>query len=114
MVNTSGHYPVRDLVLVLPDEEVETKQGLIVIPESVKERSAQAQTYGFVVAHGESAFLFELKEYGVKTDIHVGSRVMFAKYGGIMVKGEDGKSYRLLRDGDLTCTVSDKVKKEIE
>jgi co-chaperonin GroES (HSP10) len=40
---------------------------------------------------------------------NVGERVAFAKYGGLMVVGEDGENYRILNDTDITATVSREV-----
>jgi len=114
MSNKSGITPVRDLILVLPEEEVETEHGLIKIPEFVKQREAAAQVFGILVQMGEDAFKYEEKQFGTSPDLEAGMRVMFAKYGGIVVKGKDGINYRLIRDDDILATVDTKVKKEIE
>lgn len=112
-VNKSGVYPLSDRVLVLPDEEVEVKGGLIVVPEEIRQRYALSQTFGKVVEFGPTAFKYELKNYDVEQKKEVGSRVMFAKYAGIVIKGKDGKDYRLLRDDDVTAYVDDDIKLEI-
>ena len=37
----------------------------------------------------------------------MGERVLFAKYGGKIVSGADGETYRLLNDKDITAIVRD-------
>lgn len=39
---------------------------------------------------------------------------MFAKYGGIVVRGKDGTNYRIIRDDDVLATVDKEVKKELQ
>lgn len=114
MSNSSGIHPVRDMVLMLPEEEVKSKEGMIVIPENVKSRESAAQIFGKIVALGEGAFKYEEKQYGVFPPLEVGARAMFAKYSGIVCKGKDGVNYRLVRDDDILALVDKEVKKEIE
>ncbi len=111
MENRSGHRPIRDLVLVKPDEDFAfNKGGVIQIPDNIKERHAQAQTYGVVVAMGPTAFLFDKVQYGVEMGVKPGDRVQFSKYGGIGINGTDGDKYRLIADGDITAFVDEDVK----
>jgi chaperonin GroES len=103
--NKSGITPVRDLVLVLPEEKVKTKEGVIEIPEYIRQRETAAQVFGTVIQAGEEA------ECG---SVVSGDRVMFAKYGGIVVKGKDDQQYRMIRDVDILAKVDREVNKEIE
>jgi co-chaperonin GroES (HSP10) len=112
--NNSGIYPVRDMILVLPEEEVEIENGVIKIPEFVKQREAAAQVFGTLVAMGEGAFQYERKQYGILPVLNDGMRIMFAKYGGIVVKGKDGINYRIIRDDDILAIVDKEVRKELE
>lgn len=111
--NTSGIRPLQDLVLVKPDADLPTKDGLIAIPEAVRARHSLAQTYGYLVAWGPTAFKFEEKQYGVVYTPKVGQRIMFAKYGGIVIKGKDGQQYRMFKDGDIGAEVDEEIKLEL-
>lgn len=113
-INKSGISPVRDLILILPEEEIETEDGLIKIPEYIKQKEIMAQVFGTLIALGEGAFGYENKQYGVAPNIPIGTRIMFAKYGGIVVRGKDGTNYRIIRDDDVLATVDKEVKKELQ
>lgn len=116
MVNTSGHYPTRDLVLVEPEQEVEHKGTVIIIPDSAKTREALNQVYGRIVAIGEVAFSAYDKNYGsnLRDKATPGTRIMFAKYHGIVITGKDKKQYRLITDDDVGAWVDDDVQKELD
>lgn len=111
-----GVYPLGARVLVKPDEEVETKEGVIFIPDTVKARYRDAQTVGTVVSVGPTAFMFEEKTYNAPTRMSVtpGRRVMFAKYGGIVIKGIDGLDYRMIWDDDILAEADVDFKLEIK
>jgi chaperonin GroES len=102
--NLSGIYPVGYRVLVKPDPIEQKTAGGIVIPDSLKEGHDRAQATGQVIALGEFAF----KEWP-RHWASVGDRVLFAKYGGIHMIGEDGESYRLLNDEQITAKISDEL-----
>lgn len=125
-INTSGITAVGDRVIVKPDKIEETASGTIVIPESVREKHMHAQSTGILVDAGPDAWshrteetyrildgelkLVERRRVGYSAPFAVpGSRVAFAKYGGLQVEGEDGETYRILNDEDITAIVSDGV-----
>lgn len=125
-INESGLYPSGDRVVVLPDVIEETTEGGIVIPEFHRKRHQLAQATGRLIAVGPDAWrdgtetthrmidgtlqLFETRTWGYSGPFaDVGDRVCFAKYNGLQFDGEDGKSYRLLNDTDITAVVSDGV-----
>lgn len=114
MKNKSGIIPIRDLVLVLPEEEVTVKEMMIQLPDNVKEKQLLHQIFGKVVAMGEGAFKYEEKQYGVMPSIKAGQRVMFARYGGMVVTGSDKVKYRLISDDDIVASVDDSVKYQVE
>lgn len=99
--NTSGLEPVEYKVLVKPDE-VKEKIGSIYIPETAQEQKGLAEVKGTLIAVGGRAF----EDFG-EGKPQPGQRVLFAKYGGKVVSGADGKTYRLLTDKDITCKVLD-------
>ena len=77
------------------------KSGLLLTASTVK-RERHQQVYGHVVAIGPLAYQRDggPAVWGVK----IGSRILFAKYGGTNIKHE-GVSYVLLNDEDLLCGV---------
>lgn len=115
MKNESGIHPCGDRVLIKPDEIEEVTTGGIIIPGSVGERHAMAQSIGTFVASGPDAYLDYIERDGEgrvrskrgfsKPFAQSGDRVAFAKYGGLQVEGKDGKVYRLMNDVDVTAVV---------
>jgi len=99
-LETCGIAPAGHRILVKPDEFHKAYQGVIEIPENIKERSQNAQTAGTVIAVGLTAY--EQKEFGngVKW-VKPGDRVAFARYGGKTLSGKDGKQYRIIEDDDV-------------
>lgn len=93
--------PIGTRILVKPDKEDEVSKGGIFIPLQARERMAAESVRGTVVEVGEFAWI-ELKEKLVQK----GDRVIFAKWGGLVVKDDDGgEDYRLLNDEDVLAIV---------
>ena len=86
--------PIGDRVLVQPLEEVETKKGGIIIPDSAKEKPQE----GKVVAIGTG----KTDENGQKIPFEVkkGDKVLISKYGGTEVK-INGENYLIMREDDI-------------
>lgn len=99
--NPSGIDPSLDRVLVYPESLEEVTPGGLVIPMTILEDHMQAQTAGNLVAVGPDSWT----DYSGPA-AKVGDRVMFAKYAGQIVLGEDGKEYRILNDRDITAKIS--------
>jgi len=104
MKNTSGREPLDMRVLILPDP-VEEKHGSIFLPEAVKEQERYAQMTGTLVALGENAWEEAAARSPNFKRPQPGDRVMIAKYGGILFKGDDGAEYRIMNDEDVTARV---------
>jgi chaperonin GroES len=123
---STGIWPSGNRVVVQPDEVERVTEGGIIIPDADAQKHQMAQSTGTLVAIGPDAF----KEYTSITErfmdnkwvpfertvtgftenfAEVGDRVAFAKYGGLVVVGEDGQEYRLMNDMDITARVSSKV-----
>jgi len=96
--NGSGIWPVGYRVLVRPDPIEETTAGGIIIAETIRDAHGQAQTTGTLVACGPDAW----REFQGKW-AKPGDKVLFAKYGGLMIEGLDGQQYRLLNDEQITA-----------
>lgn len=104
-MNTSGITPLDVRVLVRPDA-VSDKVGGIFLPDSVKEQDRFAQMKATLVAAGANAWC-EAKAGAGFVAPEPGARVLIAKYGGILVKGDDGEDYRIMNDADVTAVLGD-------
>lgn len=106
-MNTSGITPLDVRVLVKPDA-AKDKVGSILLPEAVKEQDKFAQMKGTLVAVGANAWC-EAKAGAGFVAPEPGARVLIAKYGGIVVKGDDGDDYRIMNDSDVTGILGDET-----
>lgn len=86
--------PLHDRILVKRLEEAEQVQGVIIIPDSAKEKPQQ----GEVKAVGNGKLL----ENGdrVPVDVKPGDRILFGKYSGADIKF-DGEEYMILREDEI-------------
>jgi len=86
--------PLGDRVLVKAIEEKEQMKGGIIIPDSAKEKSQEAE----VIALGTGKKDDDGKL--IPFEVKVGDKVLVSKYGGTEVKIGDEK-YSLLREDDI-------------
>ena len=97
-MNNSGLIPLGRAVLVEPYEP-QKKESLIVMPDTVKERTLMVETRAVVIQAGPEAWA---DEKGPRA--WPGDHVMITKFAGVMATGtKDGKSYRLVNDSDIFC-----------
>lgn len=100
-VNGSGLKAYQYMVLVRPIEdsgEITFKSGLkIYKPDETRERDEHASMEGYVVDISPAAFTFE-PSAPVPA---LGDRVVFARYSGTTIKGNDGVNYRYMNDKDI-------------
>lgn len=108
--NPSGIQPVEYKILIAPEDIAETDERIksakasgILMVDKTTEREAMAQVKGTLIAVGGNAF----------EDWHglvptIGDVVYFAKYAGYVIKGADGKEYRLANDKDCSAIVQPK------
>lgn len=101
ITNASGVWPVGYRVLVRPDDIEEKTAGGIVIAETIRDGHQSAQSTGTLVAVGLDAWADYRKSWA-----KVGDRVLFARYGGLLVDGIDGNPYRLLNDEQISGVVA--------
>jgi len=107
MRNDSGITPTEFKVLIAPIEVEEKTKGGIIIPDATKERDQFAQMEGVLVAVSPLAFSYaNSAEWGQHDPPQPGDRVLFAKYSGAVVKGRDGKDYRIVNDKDICAVLS--------
>ncbi|MBI5959609.1 MAG: co-chaperone GroES [Chloroflexi bacterium] len=91
--------PLADRVIVEPVERDETfAGGALVLPETAKEKPQQ----GFILAAGPG----RLDEAGARIalEVHVGDRVLYAKYSGTEIKIDD-KKVLIFRETDILAVV---------
>lgn len=74
----------------------------IVIPLADRDKHQQAQTTGIIRAIGPNAWADYYPDYWAE----LGDRVVYDKYTGIAVGGEDGIEYRLVNDTQILAKVS--------
>ena len=86
--------PLRDRLVVKRLENERTSPGGIVIPDTAAEKPMQ----GEVIAVGKGRLLDSGEVRPL--DVHVGDRVLFAKYSGNDVK-LDGEELLVLREDDV-------------
>lgn len=101
-MNKSGLHPLGHAVLVEPYEP-ELKKSMIVMPDTVKERTAMVETRAIVVEVGPLAW-----EEEKVPRAKVGDKVLISKFSGVMAKGTlDEKPYRLVNDRDIYCRIEE-------
>lgn len=98
--NTSGMQPVEYKILIEPEEVEQKSAGGIVLAMSVTEKEKMAQVKGKLIAIGGNAF----EDWQGRLP-QVGDSVWFAKYAGYVIKGADGKEYRLANDKDISAVL---------
>lgn len=104
-LNTSGVDPLDMRVLVLPDPVEEVTKGGIILADATKEQAKYATVKATLIAAGETAWA-EAIAGGRFTPPQPGQRVMIAKYGGSVFKGDDGREYRIMNDEDVIGVLS--------
>lgn len=108
-MNNSGVRVTGAKVLVKPEPIEEVTKGGIVIASTIRERSQLKQTRGELVDVGPLAGEDQGEPW-----VKPGDTVMFARYGGIVLKGKDGEVYRILNDEDITAGIEEGVSFDAE
>lgn len=98
--NTSGLVPCEYKILIEPDETEQKSAGGIVLAIATTEKEKMAQVRGKLIAAGGNAF-----EDWLPPVPKVGDAIWYAKYAGYVIKGNDGKEYRLANDKDCAAIV---------
>lgn len=107
MQNLSGIQPTEFKVLVKPDRVEEKTKGGIIIPDIERDREQFAATKGTLVAVSPMAFKFQ-DWPPIAAKPRPGDRVVFPRYVGFAMKGDDGEDYWLLNDRDIVATLESK------
>ena len=90
--------PLADRLLVKRVDEVESKKGGIIIPDTAKEKPLHAE----VVAVGPGRMTEEGKR--LTMDVKKGDKILIGKYSGTEVKIE-GDEFVILREDDVLAIV---------
>lgn len=99
--NKSGLKPLGRAVLLKPYEP-EKRQGLIVIPDQVQERTQMVEQRAVVIEVGDSAWCDEPRPRA-----KAGDKVLVAKFAGAMAIGTlDGEFYRMVNDRDIFALIT--------
>ena len=102
-MKTPNVWPEGPKLLIEVDEAESTSKGGIIIPQNVRAAEQRRLTMGTVLRCGPNADV--RFEDGV--EFSVGSRIIFAKYGGFLLKdvGDRSKDYRLINDEDVLAII---------
>lgn len=99
-LNTSGWSPIGDYILVKPDTVANSTSGGVELPDDIVERMELAAMTGIIVECGDEAFKWNADRTrhfeGKKPK--AGDRVIFEKYAGKPILGEDSEHYRIMDD----------------
>lgn len=105
-----GLKPVEYNILVAA-ETVSDKIGSILLPDRAKDTEAHAKIQGLLVAMSPLAFNFDEWPADAQHERpKPGDIVVFGKYAGILIKGNDGREYRLIKDKDVAAVVEEGAK----
>lgn len=112
--HSSGiRHPVEYKVVVRPDEVDAVSKGGIIIPEPARDMMRNSVCKGVVEMVSDTAFTFfdaacvsydEVCE-SYPTTPRIGDRVLFGKYAGVELKGDDGVIYRIVNDKDIVAVI---------
>jgi chaperonin GroES len=101
MTNLSGILPTEFKVLIDPKVVEEKTKGGIILPDQKKDQDQFAQQEGRIVAVSQLAFSYASADEWGDAKPKVGDVVSYARYAGAVLKGRDGKDYRVVNDKDI-------------
>jgi co-chaperonin GroES (HSP10) len=102
-----GFRPVEYKVIIAPEEVETVTKGGIILADRTAETEALAQVRGLLVDVSPLAFNFDQwPEDMAHLRPKAGDHVIYGKYLGTLVKGDDGREYRVLHDKDIMGVVT--------
>ena len=96
----SGITPIEYNVVVKPEKVEERTKGGLFLPDQAHDTDQHGHQRGTVDAVGGEAFAFENAQKWNDAP-KPGDRVIFIKYAGTLVQGDDGEDYRVMKDKDV-------------
>jgi chaperonin GroES len=100
-----GFYPVEYNVVIAPETVEDKTAGGIFLPDQTKETDELAAVKGRLVAVSPLAFTYEREWPPGSRKPQAGDVVIYGKYQGILIKGEDGREYRLMKDSHIAAVI---------
>lgn len=100
-----GIEPVEYNVLVAPEDTEEVTAGGIILTTSIKETNDLASQRARLVAVSPHAFSYAEWPEGARMP-KPGDAVLFAKYAGALIEGNDGREYRVVKDKDIVAVLT--------
>ena len=91
--------PLGDRVVIKQLDEEKTSKGGLVIPDTAKEKPQEGQ----VIAVGPGRLNDEGKR--IQMDVKVGDKILYARYAGTEIKGEDEEEFLVVRESDILARV---------
>lgn len=101
VVGAHGIEPVEFKVLVKPEVIEKKTAGGIILPDTVREKQRFAKETGFIKAFGSLAFT----DPDWRDNVFSGTRVIYDRYSGVLIKGADGEEYRIIQDKDIIAVL---------
>ena len=99
-MNITELKPLGDRVLIKPKVEEEKSKGGILLPDTISKEKPQA---GEILAVGPGGTNKEGKL--VPMIVKKGDKVIYAKYSGTDIKGDDDEDYIILSEKDILAIV---------
>lgn len=99
-----GFDPVEYKVIVAPKVSEAVTKGGIFLPDEVKDMEGVAEVWGRLVAVSPLAFNFDQWPEDGPPRPKPGDMVLYGKYAGSLITGDDGREYRIMHDKDI-CAV---------
>jgi chaperonin GroES len=91
--------PLGDRVVIKQSDSEEVSRGGLVIPDSAKEKPQE----GEVLAIGPGRLTDEGKR--IPMELKVGDKILYSRYAGTEVKGDDDDELLVLRESDILAKV---------
>lgn len=92
--------PLGDRVLIKPKVEEEKSKGGILLPDTISKEKPQV---GEILAVGPGGTNKDGKI--IPMIVKKGDKVIYAKYSGTDIKGDDDEDYLILSEKDILATV---------
>jgi len=102
--DASGLTPLEFHVVLKQDAVAARTPGGLWKPEDSADREKHGATRGTIVAVSPMAFNEDILPPDVARP-GPGARVLFARHAGVLVRGDDGEEYRIVKDKDVVALI---------
>lgn len=101
-----AYHPIREKILVRVEKNEAVSAGGIVLVQ--KESEVDHKEEGIIIELGSRVFY---DTPGVEKAVKVGDRVLFSRYAGKTCKRERDIEYRVMKDIDILCVITEEEDK---